>query len=120
MRLINGTAELIAEICAILGIPAYGAGDVCVLPKSVGGRVKMLDGTEIATARAVVSASGFKERETLINALDRAAKKASAHYSGDGVMKISPLSPAVMTSSSEKGYFRFEQEYEITYMEGTL
>lgn len=120
MRIIRGTAELIAEICSVLDIPAYGAGDVTVLPKGGGSRVKMLDGAETVTVKATVSAGGYRDREYLINALDKAAEKAAAHCAHDGVIKISPLSPAVMTASSEKGYIRFEQEYEITYMGGSL
>lgn len=118
MNILHNTSGLISLLCGILEINAYGTGDVSLLITGGSRKTPLLDGSCVMTARAVVTAAGFKSREELLQKLDRVSEKAALHRSGEGIMKISALSPAVMKACSEKGYLRFEQEYEVTYMGG--
>lgn len=120
MKLISGTEELMRKVCAIIGADAFGAGDISIAVKSVKSRQKMLDGAVICSVRALLSAGGYGGREALISAVDSAAEKALAYSSGEGVLSVTPLSPAILAMHDDKGYMRFEQEYEIIFLEAGI
>ncbi len=116
MRAISTTAELISEACAILGIAAWGAQNVSLLTEGGFSALGMLDGMEIRKAGAVVRAGSSDSISAVLEIMDGICSRAAAHTSGDGILSVKPLSPALIISRSDGGYIKSEQKYELIYL----
>ncbi len=118
MKMISSGSELITLLCTILGTGAYGMGDVTLGIGSGAVKTRFLDGSLLMTAKLLVTASGYKSRESLVNSLDAVGRNAAAYQSGEGVISITALTPPMMNLCSEKGYTSLSQEYEAVYLKG--
>lgn len=80
-------------------------------------RLKMKSGVEIrgriVKSYAVIYAQGHYPHSRLISVLDKSAEAMAAYCGREGILKITPISSAVLAEERADGYIRYEMEIEI-------
>ena len=117
MRVVNGSEELMSEVCGILGCGAYGVGELSFFFKGDLVSVKMGDGYVVNKGGGVLSARGRTDRGVLLSKLDNAAVMAAVHSAGGGVMRVSPVGSPYLSECDEQGYIGLRQDYEVIWLE---
>ena len=114
MKKITSTTELTEIVCGIINADAYGGENVTVHIKENCRLIPMLGGS-LRAVSASVTAKGYEDRSILTARLDRAASMAEGYRGHEGILRLCPISPAVLRSADKCGFAELSQEYTIIY-----